>query len=258
MRRAVHDQLNVRSPAGRGLSLTNRVLVCAIIAAVLSAVLQTEPLVVVGRERAFRLLELCFGALFAIEYLARLWSCIEAPRFAGPLGRVRYMLSAGALLDLLVVLASLAPVQAGGLLSLRLLRIAALVRFARLGRFSRATVHLLEAVRARRYELFVTIVLALMLMVLGASAMWAVEGEHQPEKFGSIPRAMWWAAVTLTTIGYGDVYPVTALGKAIAVVVATAGIGLIAMPTGILAAAFSDALQRTRQFRVDGEPSGGG
>lgn len=252
----MHDQLNVQSPAGRGLSLTNRVLVCAIIAAVLSAILQTEPLVARGREGTFRLLELCFGALFAVEYLARLWSCVETPRFAGPFGRFRYMLSAGALLDLLVVVVSLAPLEAGGILSLRLVRVAGLVRFARLGRFSRATAHLFDAVRARRYELFVTIVLALMLIVLGASAMWAVEGGHQPDKFGSIPRAMWWAAITLTTIGYGDVYPVTAIGKAIAVVVAIAGIGLIAMPTGILAAAFSDALQRAGRIDPDGSSGG--
>src|SRR5690606_28477353 len=96
------------------------------------------------------------------------------------------------------------------------------------------------------YELCFTVAIALVLIVLGASAMWAAEGALQPEKFGSIPRAMWWAAVTLTTIGYGDVYPVTALGKLIAVAVALAGIGLIAMPAGILAAAFSDALQRSR------------
>jgi voltage-gated potassium channel len=249
----VHDQLDVRSRPGRGLSLANRVLVCAIIAAVLSGILQTEPVVATGREATFRVLELGFGALFAIEYLARLWSCVEAPRFSRPFGRLRWALSAGALLDLLVVVVSLAPLHAGGLLSLRLLRVVSLVRFARLGRFSRATLHLLEAVQARRYELFVTVVLALMLIVLGASAMWAAEGAHQPEKFGSIPRAMWWAAVTLTTIGYGDVYPVTTLGKAIAVLVAIAGIGLIAMPTGILAAAFSDALQRASQFELDAD-----
>jgi voltage-gated potassium channel len=74
--------------------------------------------------------------------------------------------------------------------------------------------------------------------------MYWVEGPIQPDKFGSIPRSLWWAVITMTTIGYGDVYPITSMGRVIASLVAIAGIGLIAMPTGILAAAFSDAIQK--------------
>ena len=245
MRRRVSRQLQVGgSPAG--LSLTNRLLVVLILAAVASAVLQTEPLIADGQEDLFRALELTFGVLFAVEYLARLWTCVDDPRFTGSLGRVRHAMRPGSILDLLVVVVSLAPIYAPGLLPLRLLRLLAIARFARLGSFSVAVRHLTEAVRERAHELLVTVCLALLLIVLGASAMWAVEGALQPDKFGSIPRAMWWAAVTLTTIGYGDVYPVTILGRVLAVVVALAGIGLIAMPTGILAAAFSDAMRRSR------------
>lgn len=80
-----------------------------------------------------------------------------------------------------------------------------------------------------------------------------IEGEGQPELFGSIPRAMWWSIATLTTVGYGDAYPITALGKLLAGFTALTGIGLIAMPTGILASAFSDALQRQREERANPE-----
>lgn len=212
----------------------------------LSAILQTEPVIAAGRGGLFRALELGFGALFAIEYVGRLWSCVEDPRYQGWAGRLRYALGLAAILDLVVVVVSLAPIYAPGLLPLRLLRLLTIVRFARLGQFSSATKHLTDAIFERRYELLVSVCFALILIVLGASAMWAVEGALQPDKFGSIPRAMWWAAVTLTTIGYGDVYPVTILGRIIAVAVAIAGIGLIAMPTGILAAAFSDAMRRAR------------
>jgi voltage-gated potassium channel len=111
--------------------------------------------------------------------------------------------------------------------------------------------HLTQALRERRYELSLTAFLAAFVMTFGAAALWWAEGEIQPDKFGSIPRAMWWATVTLTTIGYGDVFPVTPLGKVFAGLVAVAGIGLIALPTGILAAAFSDALQRERNARPD-------
>jgi voltage-gated potassium channel len=83
-------------------------------------------------------------------------------------------------------------------------------------------------------------------LVGSSSLLYLVEAEAQPDAFGSLPRALWWSIATLTTVGYGDVTPITVLGKLFAGVTAIAGIGLIAMPTGVLAAAFSDALQRKR------------
>lgn len=88
-------------------------------------------------------------------------------------------------------------------------------------------------------------------MLISATLLYWAEGVEQPDKFGSIPRALWWSIVTLTTVGYGDVYPVTALGKLISAVVAIVGIGIIAMPAGIMAAAFSDAIQRHRADEAD-------
>lgn len=217
------------------------------------AIVRTEPLVAAGRQRWFDMVELAFAALFAVELALRAWSAGEDARFAGVAGRARFLFTPGALIDLLVIAASLLPAFAGGLLPFRLLRVAALVRLAKLGHLSRSVRHLVAAVFERRHELILTVVLALALMVVGATAMWVVEGPVQPDKFGSIPRAMWWAAVTLLTIGYGDVYPVTVAGRVLAVVVAIAGVGLIAMPAGILAAAFSDVLQRSRREGSGGE-----
>ncbi len=118
---------------------------------------------------------------------------------------------------------------------------------ARLSRFTLAFQDLAKAVVARRFELFVTLALAGFLLLFGATALYVVEGDIQPDKFGSIPRALWWSIITLTTVGYGDVSPVTPLGKFLASLVALAGIGLVAMPTGIMAAAFSDAMERRRK-----------
>jgi voltage-gated potassium channel len=84
------------------------------------------------------------------------------------------------------------------------------------------------------------------LLLISASALYVLEGGAQPDAFGSIPRAMWWSVATLTTVGYGDVVPVTALGRVFATLTAITGVGLIAMPAGILASAFSDAMQRKR------------
>jgi voltage-gated potassium channel len=248
IRRRLYFQLEPLAWPGQGVSPLNRLLVAAILLATAGSILQTEPLIAAGREPWFRLAELGFGALFLAEYAGRLWTSAENPAFAdGVRGRLRYAMTPGALLDLAVVLVTFAPFVVANALLLRLLRLLSIIRFARLGRLSAAMRHLTEALRERRYELSLTAFLAAFVMTFGAAALWWAEGEVQPDKFGSIPRAMWWATVTLTTIGYGDVYPVTVLGKVFAGLVAVAGIGLIALPTGILAAAFSDALQRDRR-----------
>ena len=258
LRGLLHRQLDPAARNRKGLSPTNRVLVLLILAATLLAILRTEPLIADGRETLLNGLDLLFGTIFLAEYAARLWVAGDSPRFRGPGGRLRYALTPGALLDATAVAATLAPVVASGFVSLRLLRVIAILRFARLGRFSTAVRHLTQAVSERRDELMLTVLLAFALIILGATAMWLAEGHAQPDKFGSIPRAMWWAAVTLTTIGYGDVFPITIVGKFIAVIVAIAGIGLIAMPAGILAAAFSDAIQRGRIAPCDPDPDAAG
>lgn len=244
VRARLYRQIEPSAWPKRGLSPINWLLVVSIVTATLLAIIQTEPLIVTGKERLFDAANLAFGLLFLLEYVARIWCCAENQRYRGFKGRLAYAVTPGPLIDLAVVVVSLAPMFAESLFPLRLLRLFAMVRFAKLGRFSTAMRHLTSAIFERRYELGLTVLIALTLIVVGASAMWIAEGSVQPEKFGSIPRAMWWAAVTLTTIGYGDVYPITVAGKVIAIIVAMAGIGLIAMPAGILAAAFSDAMGR--------------
>ena len=106
--------------------------------------------------------------------------------------------------------------------------------------------HLSYAVHERREELFLSVMLATIVLIFSATVMYLREGESSPDAFGSIPRALWWSVCTLTTVGYGDIYPHTVPGKICSGLTAIAGIGLIAMPTGILAAAFSDAFQKAR------------
>ena len=157
---------------------------------------------------------------------------------------MEYALQPAALLDLFTVLITLLPFITINVMALRLIRLLRILRLAKLRRMSAALRLLYDVVGSRKYELAVTLALALTVLILGASALYWIEGSLQPEQFGSIPRALWWAVITLTTIGYGDAYPITAAGKFVAAIVAISGIGLIAMPTGILASAFGDAVRR--------------
>jgi voltage-gated potassium channel len=248
LRRKLHDQLDPASRAG--LSPLNTLICVAILLATASAVLETEPLLSGGREQLFRATEIGFGLFFAAEYLARLWVAAEADE-PGPAWRrrLRFALSPGGLIDLLVVATTFAPMLTANAQMLRLLRLVRIIRLAKLGRMSAAMRHLGEAMASRRMELALTAGLGVGLMLAGATLLYWIEGEVQPDKFGSIPRALWWAVITLTTTGYGDVYPVTPAGKVVAALVAISGIGVIALPAGIFAAAFSDAVQRAREKR---------
>ncbi len=229
-----------------GLSALNWALVLLIVAATIVAILQTEPMVIAGREMLFGAIELGFAAIFAVEYLVRFWVAAERPGLADWRKRMRFVFSLSGLLDLAIILVTVAPFVTMNLMVLRLVRLLRIMRLAKLGRMSDAIRRVSTAVAARKFELLFTMGLAGAVLIFGATALHFLEGELQPDKFGSIPRAMWWSVVTLTTIGYGDVYPITVSGKIVASVVAVAGVGLIAMPTGILAAAFTDAVQRNQ------------
>ena len=248
LRRKTYSQLFASARDDGRLTLTNKLIIAVILISVAMAVLGTEPQVVREHRQQFLFAEMGFGVVFLVEYVARVWS---APEAAGPQGkwskRWAFVRSPFGIIDLIVVVAALFPflvTSAPILRILRLLRLAALMKF---GRFSLALREIGAAIAERRYDLFVTLALAVGLLLFGATALYWAEGRIQPEAFGSIPRAMWWSIITLTTVGYGDVSPITPLGKVLAAFVALSGIGLVAMPTGIIAAAFSDAMQRHRE-----------
>lgn len=231
-----------------GLSPINRVVVGLIVVAVFLAVIETETVVTNGYEHWFIVAEVGFAAAFLVEYVARVWVSAEDPRFGpGLSGRLRYMASWPAIIDLVALAPVLLLPFGSETFLLRLMRLARILRLARLGRFSRAISLIMDAIRSRDHELLLSLAVGVGLLVVTSTVLYVAEAEAQPDAFGSIPRAMWWSVATLTTVGYGDVYPVTPLGRIFAAATAITGIGLIAMPTGILAAAVSDAIQRRRE-----------
>src|SRR5690606_15866140 len=153
-------------------------------------------------------LEVAVTVAFVIEYGLRLWVAGENPLYRGPVGRLRYMVTPAALVDLLAIAPVLLGPFGGETFVLRLIRLFRILRVARLGRFSRAATAIAEALAARRYELVMSVVISGILLLITSTLLYIVEGGVQPEYFGSIPRAMWWSIATLTTVGYGDVVPV--------------------------------------------------
>lgn len=196
-------------------------------------------------DRWFDLFEVFSVAVFTIEYAARVWSCTVDKRYAHPVwGRIRFMFTPMALIDLIAVVPSYLTFLKLDLRFVRALRLVRLLRVAKIGRYTEASSLLLKVIRAKKEELTLTMSLLFILAVICASLMYYAEGNVQPDKFPNIPAAMWWAIVTITTIGYGDVFPITTVGKIIGVFTALLGILMIALPTGVFGAAFVEELNR--------------
>lgn len=188
-------------------------------------------------------------AVFTVEYLLRLWSCTTSPRYRGSVrGRLRFMFSPLALIDLLAIVPAYLPGDVvWDLRYVRVFRMFRLLRVLKMARYSQTLKTFVNVATAKRWDLGVIAFLLAVLLTVSSITMYFAENEAQPEVFSSVPAAMWWAVVTLTTVGYGDIYPVTAFGKFIAAIIALLGIGLFALPAGILAAGFAEELHKERR-----------
>jgi len=228
-------------PIGRRVQL---LLLALILINLFAIVVETvEPVYRVWHD-LFRAVEVISVAVFTIEYILRLWSCAADERFRRPiLGRVRFALTPLALVDLAAILPFYLPLGGLDLLFLRIVRLSRLMRVLKLGRYSTAIRSIGNVLKAKKEELITLGSAMMILLLLASSLMYMAENGAQPDKFDSIPGTMWWAVMTLTTVGYGDVYPITAAGRFLASVIAVLGIGMFALPTGVLGAAFLEEVQ---------------
>ena len=254
LRNKLYGELEPNARAASGLSRLNMLIIALVLISFLALALETEETIGPAWRTGIDYLNLAIVSIFAFEYLARLWVAGEDPRYKGVRGRLRYMMTPYAIADLIAFLPELlwiilTPAGVGDdvLIILRVLRLARLVKLAR---FIPAFDVLGATVQRAGTQLLTTLAMALALVYISAVALYFIEGigGQQQESFASIPRALWWAIATLTTVGYGDVYPVTPLGRIFASVIALAGIGVVALPAGVFASAFSDEL-REREIR---------
>jgi voltage-gated potassium channel len=247
-RRRVYELLEPARPGDRTSRATDLFVLGLILANVAAVVVGSVESVRQSYGSALVAFEYVSIAVFTVEYLLRLWSVAESNPERSPLRvRARYAVSWLAIVDLLAILPAFLPMLLPiDLRMLRLFRLFMLARILKVGRHSRAVRTSGFVLRDKREELVIAMVTVLVLLLVSSSLMYAAEKEAQPEAFSGIPAAMWWGAAALTTVGYGDVYPITALGKLLGVISAVLGIGMFALPAGILASGFSEALSRER------------
>lgn len=199
-------------------------------------------------------------AIFSGEYILRIWSCNINPKFAHPLwGRLKYAFTTLALVDLIAIIPFYLPfllpfIGLEKIFDLRSLRSIRLFRLFTLFRYSKTLSLFRRVMWDKRQELSVTLFFLVFLLMFAASLMFYAENKAQPDNFSSIPASMWWAIATLTTVGYGDVYPITPIGRFFASIIAVLGIGLFALPTSILGAAFVEEVENNRRNALPQSP----
>ncbi len=250
----VHQILEVDESGDNLSQAVDTLLMLLIVTNVAALVISTDQRIYSYAPRFFFYFEAVSFGIFGVEYLLRLWACTADPDFSHPItGRIRFalhplMLADGVAVVSYYVLLLIPPTLGLDLGAFRALRLVG--RMARLARYSPGLQALGTAVAARKDELLAVVSVLGVLLVLASSLMYFVERTAQPDKFSSIPETMWWSIITVTTVGYGDVAPVTPVGRLLAGMIALLGIGIFALPAGILGSSFMEQVNRRRNRPV--------
>lgn len=250
-RKKVHHILTISTKGKKGLPLMVNLFIIGLIALnSLAIVLHSVPEIRThpAWSQFFIDFEIFSVVVFTIEYGLRVWASVESPEYGDPLGgRFKFMLSAWALVDLFAILPFYLTLFTADFGLIRILRLLRLVRLFRLTKYSRALHMIKSAVRYTREELIISYAFLLFAMLIASSIIYYIEHPAQPEVFSSIPASIWWGVVTMTTLGYGDIVPVTALGKVFGGFISILGVALFSLPTGILASGFIEQINESKR-----------
>ena len=247
-RRRIYEILEKGQPGDRQSLNCDIFLSVLIVVNLIAVCLETIDSLFVTYKFIFIAVELISVSIFSIEYGLRIWSRPAAPDEYGKSAtgkRLGYIFSFTGIIDLLAILPSILPLLLGGV-DLRWLRILRLMRLLKFSHYSSALEDLFSAVRHEWRSFVATLYLLILAIFISSSLIYLFEHNIQPEHFASIPDAMWWTVVTLTTVGYGDIVPMTVAGKLVATLTALMGVCVVALLTGIVATGFTNQVSMRR------------
>src|SRR6266487_1620952 len=218
----------------------NTFLVTLILLNTVAVILETVASIYQPYKTLFNNFEFFSICIFSFEYALRLWTCTCIDKYKHSItGRLKYIFSVGSLIDLTAILPFYLPMFIGyDFRFIRILRLVRFFRFFKLSRYMNASRVISRVFQSKKDELILSLVITFFLIIVASSIMYFTEHDAQPDKFSSIPETMWWSVATLTTVGYGDVFPITPLGKTLTAFISILGIGMFALPAGILASGF--------------------
>ncbi len=248
LKKRIYELIAEPPPGDKFARFVNGSILALIAINVVVGIIETVEPIEKAYTEFFYYFEFISVMIFSVEYVLRLWSCTVDERYRGFFsGRFRMAMTPMAIIDLLAVLPFyLATFMAVDLRFVRILRLVRLFRLFRAGRLASAFRLLAKVIKSKREELGLCILILLLVLIFSSSVMYLLEGQEPNTQFTSVPATMWWGMMTITTIGYGDMYPVTAIGRIFGSVVGFLGICVFALPVGVLASGFSDELERAR------------
>jgi voltage-gated potassium channel len=247
-KRKVHILLHPELGSTKWDKIINSFIIILIILNVAAVMLETVPSIHEPYKEFFRVFDMVSVFIFTVEYLLRVWSCNHDSRYTHSfLGRLRYIFSRDALIDLLAILPYYLHIVIGlDLRVLRILRLLRLLRLFRLTSYMKSAEIMRNVFKKRANDLKISLTLIIFLIIIASCLVYFTEHTAQPQIFSSIPATMWWAVITITSVGYGDMIPITVAGKTLTGIIVLLGLAVYALPAGILTAGFLKEMEKPK------------
>ncbi len=248
VRAQIYAALEVTGHSGRLRTYVDNFIVFWVLVSIASVILESVDSIGSTFAREFHIIDTVAFSIFTLEYLARWYAAPENPQYHKRWSpRLAFMRNGQAVIDLLAILPFLLERFLPWPMDLRFLRVFRLLRLLKLTRYTSATMTLYKVVKREGQVIFASVFVMILLVVLTASIGYLFEHQAQPDKFDNIPQSIYWSVITLASVGYGDISPVTPMGRALTVILSLLGIGIFAIPAGLLASAFTDQLRIDRE-----------
>jgi voltage-gated potassium channel len=243
----IHDIIEPRNNDSIAARLFDLFIISLIILNIFLIIIETVNDFSQDAKDIFRYIEIISVSIFLIEYILRVWvSDLDKPEMNPFAARIKYMFSFMALIDLIAILPFFLPFTAVDLRILRMIRLLRIFRVLKINRYTNALNTVASVIKRKGSQLILSTLVVIILMVMVSVLIYNIEHEAQPEIFQNAFSGLWWAVNTLTTVGYGDIYPITTAGKILSGIISLLGIGLIAVPTGIISAGFVENITKDK------------